>query len=530
MGCQMLKPPATVTRGVMIMIIKNYFVICKAKNGFDPVPEGFTRVELLVYKRIAEPGLNNQTERFFEVVIDNRRNLLYIKKMTQASQSSPAAETRTRTKLQRQLGLASVTAVIVGEVIGVGIFLTPAEMAKSLGSPFWLLVVWLVMGLMALSGALCYGELAARFPEAGGGYVYLRKAYGPAPAFLYGWKCFFVMDPGITAALAMGLAGYAAYIVSLPLLLQKLVAIVVILALAAANILGVRLGARLMRWLAMLKLGLLAFMVAWGFLLRPGNWSHFTPFVAQRPGSAPLLVALAGGMIAAFFSFGGWWDVSKLAGEVREPGRILPRAFALGVTLVTIVYILTSAVFLHLVPLESVTSGEAFAAQAGEALFGRAGGEIFASIVVVSVLGSLAGLMMAAPRVYFAMACDGLFFKGAAHIHPRFGTPAIAISLQAGLASLLVVLGTFKQIIAYFIFVTVMFVALTVAATFVFRRRHLSEIDYKTLGYPLTPLVFLALVALLLSLLAAHNPVQAFLGVGVVALGWPVYHVVFRKA
>src|SRR6185503_2912887 len=165
--------------------------------------------------------------------------------------------------LTRQLGVASLTALVVGEVIAVGIFLTPATMARALGSPFWLLVVWLVMGALALMGALCYGELAARLPEAGGGYVYLRRAYGPALAFLYGWKCLLVMDPGITAALAVGMATYAGYILGLSPLGVKLVAIFAIVTLAAVNIAGVRLGMWVVRWLTWLKLGLLAFIIVW---------------------------------------------------------------------------------------------------------------------------------------------------------------------------------------------------------------------------------------------------------------------------
>lgn len=449
--------------------------------------------------------------------------------MKQISENVSNYKTPVSTGLRRQLGLVSVTALVVGEVIAVGIFLTPAEIAKSLGSPFWLLTVWLVMGLMALSGALCYGELAARYPEAGGGYVYLREAYGPGPAFLYGWKCFFVMDPGITAALAVGLASYAAYITDLSALAQKAVAIAAIAALAMANIIGLRLGAGLMRGLTMLKLGLLAFIIIWGFALDLGDWGNFEPFYAQRAGSAPLPAALAGGVVAAFFSFGGWWDVSKLAGEVRNPAQVLPRALVLGVAIVTLVYIATSAVFFYLVPLERVTSGETFAAQAGEVLFGPAGGRLFAAIVVVSVSSSLAGLIMAAPRVYYAMARDGLFPGAAAVLHSKFGTPARAIAMQAALACLLVALGTFNQIIAYFIFVTVLFIAFTVAAVFVLRRKEAAGIEYRIPGYPATPLVFLALVTVLLFLLAAHNPVQAFLGVAVVALGWPVYYAVFRK-
>ncbi len=346
---------------------------------------------------------------------------------------------------------------------------------------------------------------------------------------MYGWKCFFVMDPGLTAALAVGLASYVAYLINLSPLAQKLVAIATILVLAAINILGVRFGARLMRGVTLLKLGGLAFLIVWGFLFSAGDWSNFTPFVAQRLGSAPLMGALAGGMVAAFFSFGGWWDVNKLAGEVRDPEHVMPRALVLGVIGVTLIYILTSAVFLYLVPLAHVTSGETFAAQAGEALFGRAGGEVFAGLVIVSVLSSLAVLIMAAPRVYYAMARDGLFLRAAASLHPRFNTPALAIACQATLASLFVALGTFNQIIAFFIFVTVFFIALTVAAVFVLRKKSVREITFKTPGYPVTPVIFLALVAVLLFLLAAQNPKQAFLGVGLVALGWPVYHFIFRK-
>jgi APA family basic amino acid/polyamine antiporter len=434
-----------------------------------------------------------------------------------------------RPQLKRQIGLRTATALVVGEVIAVGIFLTPAGMAKSLGSPMWLLVVWLAMGAMAVCGALCYGELAARYPEAGGGYVYLREAYGRPVAFLYGWMALLVMDPGLTAALAVGMATYAGYVLNLSPIAIKAVAIATIVLLAAINIRGVGLSSTLLRWLTVLKLGLLLFLLLWGFGFHLGNWSNFTPFVAQRPNSAPLLAGLAGGTVAAFFSFGGWWDLTKVAGEVREPARTLPRALIYGVVIVTLVYILTSAVFLYLVPLASVTSGETFAAQAGEVLFGRAGGQIFSAIVVVAVLGSLAAIIMSAPRVYFAMARDGLFISAAASVHPRFGTPARAIALQALLASLLVALGSFNQIVSYFIFVVVIFIALTVATLFVLRRKQPGRPEYLTPGYPVTPIVFLVLVTVLLFLLGGNHPRQAFLGAGVVALGIPVYYLLFRS-
>ncbi|MGH7698964.1 MAG: APC family permease [Gemmatimonadales bacterium] len=430
--------------------------------------------------------------------------------------------------LTRQLGLLAVTALVIGEVIGVGIFLTPAGMARSLGSPFGLLVVWLVMGAMALSGALCYGELAARFPEAGGGYVYLRRAFGPAVAFLYGWKCLLVMDPGITAALAVGLASYVGYVVTLSAAGMKAVAVGAIVVLAAVSIAGVRLGAGLMQWLTALKLGALGLIAVLALALGLGDWSHFVPFVAQRPGSDPLPGALAPALLGAFFAFGGWWEISKLAGEARDPARTLPRALAIGVAAVTAVYMVTSAVFLYLVPLEHVTSGETFAAQAGEALFGRAGGRVFAGIVIVAVLGSLLALLMALPRVYYAMARDGVFFTAVAAVHPRFGTPARAIALQAALASGLVLSGTFNQIVSYFVFITVLFVALTVGGLIVVRRREGAAAGHRTPGYPVTAVTFLVLAGVLLVLLAGHTPLQAALGTGIVALGAPVYWLAFR--
>jgi APA family basic amino acid/polyamine antiporter len=308
------------------------------------------------------------------------------------------------------------------------------------------------------------------------------------------------------------------------------VAIGSIVFVALVNVRGVKLGTWFIRWLTVLKLGLLAIILLWGFGFQLGHWSNFTPLVAQRAGSGPLLGALAGGLVGAFFSFGGWWDLSKLAGEVRDPTRTLPRALVLGVTIITLVYILTSAVFIYLVPLEQVMSGETFAGQAGEVLFGSLGGRLFSGVVIIAVLGSLSAVIMSAPRVYFSMARDGLFIPALAAIHPRFETPARAIVLQAALASMLVLLGTFNTIISYFVFVVVIFIALTVIALFVLRYKTSGDLAYRTPGYPATPIIFLVLITLLLVLLAGHSPAQAFKGVAVVALGLPAYYyLVFRR-
>lgn len=431
--------------------------------------------------------------------------------------------------LQRQLGFWPTTAMIISGMIAVGIFLVPAGMAKSLGSPFLILLVWLFMATMALLGSLCYAELAARFPNAGGGYIYLREAYSPLLAFLYGWMCMTTMDPGVTAILASGFSSYLNQIVPLSETGMKAAGVLAILTLAGVNILGVRLGAGLIVALTVFKIGALAAISLTGFGLGLGDWSNFVPFVAQHPGSPPLFGALAGGMVGAFFAFAGWWEISKLAGEVREPAKTLPRAMIFGLGIVTLAYIATSAVFMYLVPIEQVTNDETFAAQAGEALFGRSGAVIFSVIVILSVVGSIAGLLMIAPRVYFAMARDRVFFNFAGAIHPRFGTPSRAIAIQTVLACFLLLLGTFESILNYIIFVSVLFVVVTVIGLFILRRRQTETPLYQTPGYPVTPILFLILGTVMLVLLMGHSPTQAILGVGVVALGIPIYYLVFKK-
>jgi APA family basic amino acid/polyamine antiporter len=437
-----------------------------------------------------------------------------------APQSASPPSSEETPGLRRELNLPAAAALVVGGTIGVGIFLTPVGMARSLASPGLLFLVWAFLGGTAFCGALCFGELTARFPQAGGLYVYLREAFGPAVAFLYGWQCLLVMDPGLTAALATGLGAYAEALH--PGLSPRKVAFAAILFGAVANAAGVRLATGLGSALTVTKVGLLLLLVTWGFLSRAGDAAHFVPWVGRHPGAPPLLPALAGAVVSAFFSFGGWWETSKLAGEARDPRRTLPRALALGVAAVTFLYIAVSAVFLYLVPVAGTSSSEAFAAQAGVALFGPAGGKVLAGIVAVSVLGSLLAFMTTGPRVYYAMARDGVPPVALAGINRRTGAPLRAITLQAGLAALLVAFGTFDAIVAYFVFATVAFLGLTVVGLLRLRRRSPPE-GYATPLYPLPPILFLLSVALVLLLLAAGRPREAALGTAVVALGLPVY-------
>jgi APA family basic amino acid/polyamine antiporter len=429
--------------------------------------------------------------------------------------------------LTRELTLRAAVGLVVGQVIAVGIFLTPGTIIRTLASPAWVLAVWALLGGMALCGALCYGALAARYPHAGGGYVYLREAYGPRVAFLYGWKCFLVMDPGITAALGVGFASYVSYIVPLGPGALRALGVSAILAFAAVHMLGVRPGTRVMAAVVALKLGLVAALVALAFTSPAGRWEHFLPFFERRPGAPALAAALAGALVAAFFSFGGWWEITKLAGEVRDPARTMPRALRLGLAGVTLVYVAITMAIIYVVPIEDVGPGEAFVAQVGAVLLGRWGGTAVAIVVVVSVLASLGAMLMMAPRLYFAMARDRVFPAAAAVLHQRFHTPVRAIGAQAVLASVLVAIGSFETIVAYFIFVSVAFIALTVASVFILRRRDRS---LAVPGYPWPAAIFLVMVAGLLVLLALNNPVQAGLGVAIVALGLPAYRVLGPRA
>lgn len=410
--------------------------------------------------------------------------------------------------------------MIAGQTIAIGIFLTPAAMAKALGSPFLLLIVWLLMGAMTLCGALCIGALAARFPATGGIYIFLKETYGTKIAFLYGWMCLLVMDPGLSAALAIGISSYLAYLLPLTPVQQRVVGAAIILGVATLNILGTSIGAGFLRWMTGLKLAVLAFLPIWAVLAAKGSWHNLSPFFAQHLGSASLSNTLPEAFVAAFFSFGGWWEISRIAGEIRNPERNLPRAMILGTSVVTLVYVAVSGIFLYAVPLERVTSDQIFVSLMGEVLFGQVGGKLLSLVVIVSVLSSLAAFMFAAPRVYFAMAKDGVFFPQIGMIQSRLGTPVYAIVLQAALACILTLLGTFTQVIAYFVFSTLLFLGLAVLSVFLQQKKRPFELSF---GYPFTPAVFLSLLMALIVLLGVNKPLQSFLGVLVVSMGIPVY-------
>jgi len=424
---------------------------------------------------------------------------------------------------RRQFGLAATLAIVVGESIALGIFLTPATMAKSLGSPLLLALVWMGMALMAMCGALCYSELAIRFPESGGEYVYLRAGYGDRIAFLYGWMSSIVMYPGVAAALAVGASAYVAQVLPISPNAMVFVPASILCIFGAINFVGTRLSASLMTFINIFKLVILFALVGWAAVSGHAHLSNLTPLVQRRPGSEALVPAIAGAIVSAFFSLGGWWEASKIAGEVRDPRRTLPLAFLGGVSLVTLIYLLISAAFLAVLPIEQITSNTAFVAQFGEALFGAAGARLLSLCVLVCVFGGLAALTMASPRVTCAMAQTGAFFSSFGEMHARFGTPANAILLQTGLSLCVLFLGAFDRVLAYIIFSAVLFLAL--AASTLFRMKD----PVRAWWFPAAPIVYIAFSIVVGLLILVHNPLPALIGVAIVLCGLPVHQLLTAR-
>lgn len=430
----------------------------------------------------------------------------------------------TRTLLRR-FGVWAALAMIIAEVMGVGIFLTPASMSRTLGSTSWVLGVWALVGLLSAAGALCYAELGSRFPEAGGGYVYLREAFGERCAFVYGWMSLLVMDPGLTAALGVGLASYLVVVLGASPSLVPVVAIACILGIATITTLGIESSARVLRWTAVAKLATIALLIV-AVLVRgsPGDATATTVAAA-----VPSFPALAGALMGAFFAFGGWWDLGKMGEEIVEPRRTLPIALVGGVVIVTVVYAGLSVAFMHVMQGRPHASDEAFVASLGSALFGDGAGQRLAGAVVVAVAGSLAAVLLGAPRVYLAMARSGVFPTALVRFDARRQSAPRATVIQVGLACVLVLLGTFDQILGYFIPAAVFFLGLSAAAILVLPRPPESPSIFRAPWHPLPIIVFLLLVVIMVVLFAVGRPVQTVIGGVVVALGIPVSWLVVKR-
>ncbi len=444
--------------------------------------------------------------------------------------------------LHRALGPIDASALVISNVIGVGIFTTPGIVAQMVPHPLAMLSVWLVGGILAFAGASAYAELAALRPRAGGEYVYLREAFGPLAAFLTGWTSFVAGFSGAIAAGAVGLAAYLGRyfpaagethpLISIPLLIttleispRKVVAVVAIFTLSAIHIRGLGTGRRVQNTLTGIEVLALLALIALGFSLGTGSIKHLASS-ADSVRSWSWLLAL----IPVMFTYSGWNAASYLAEEVRDPVRNVPRALALGTMTVVALYLLLNILYLYALPVGKLAGSIRAGDAAAEALFGARGASLLTAVILVALAGAISAMIVAGPRVYFAMGRDGLFLRAAARVHPRYRTPAVAILAQALWSGLLVLLGTFEQLLIYTGFAVVLFSGLAVLSLFVLRRRHGQEAFlFKGWAYPWAAAVFvLASLAMVVNAIR-ESPGPSAAGLLIIGAGVPIYWWSTRK-
>jgi len=426
--------------------------------------------------------------------------------------------------LPRVLGPISIMGIVVGTMIGSGIFIVPSAMAAGLRHPLLMLSVWVVGGVLSFFGALSMSELGATYPQAGGMYVYLREAYGHLVAFLFGWTLFLVIDAGSMATLAVAFSSkYLPQFVRLSPAETKIVAILLIFALAVVNFLGVKWGALVQNLFTIIKLAALIFLIVVVFAFAKGNASNF---VTPAPGAAAGNVAGAFGiaMVAALWAFKGWEVATFSAGETRNPQKNLPLGIFVGTLLVIALYLGANLAYLYAFPVEAVAASSRIASDAMNFAIGPLGATFIAVAILFSITGACNGHLLTGPRVYFAMARDGVFFKNVARLHHRFLTPYFAILAVCLWASILCISGTFEQLFTYVVFGLWIFFGLTVGAVMILRRKRPDlPRPYKTWGYPVTPVLFIA-AALYISINSLINTFwNSFIGLAIILLGIPAY-------
>jgi APA family basic amino acid/polyamine antiporter len=435
--------------------------------------------------------------------------------------------------------------IVMGIVIGSGIFLTTGIMAKSLPSPGLILLAWIIGGILSMAGAMAYAELGAAMPQTGGQYIYLKEAYGSLSGFLFGWTMFLVYQTGSIAALAVAFAEYFGYFFpslstsriifstaftifnhsfQYSLSAGQIVGIVVIILLSLLNFIGLVLGSIIQNILTILKIGALVVMVGLGFIIGKGRDIEFY-FAPAEFSLSNLIMGFGVAMIAIIWAYDGWNNVNFAAGEIKNPKRNLPLALILGISGITALYIAVNYIYLYALPIDEMIGVIRIAEKAATVLFGGIAASLISAAVMISILGSLNGTILTGPRVYYAMAIDSLFFKRVANVHPRFRTPAFSIFLQAAWACFLTLSGTFEQLITYVIFVTMIFYIAATASVFTLRKKYpnLSR-PYKTWGYPLVPLLFIIALSVIVINTLINKPVESIAGLSVVVIGIPVYY------
>lgn len=427
---------------------------------------------------------------------------------------------------KRALGPFDATMVVIGGIIGSGIFINPYIVAQRLDTPALVLGAWAAGGAIALSGAFAYAELGALFPRAGGQYVYLRDAYHPLAGFLYGWALLALIESGAVAAVAITFASYALRLVGRPDVSPIPLAIASIVALSLVNVLGVKPGSRLLNVLVVLKVAALVVLIGAGALApsAPGWWTAARETTATGMATA---VGFGAALIPILFAYGGWQNANYVAEEIRDPQRNLPVSLLAGTITVVIVYVLVNAVYLRALGLEGLAATTTPASSAAAGLFGGWGDDFVTAAIAISTFGFLDLAILAPTRVYYAMAADGVFLPGLAHLHPVYRTPWLAIVIQSTWSCILAISGTYEELLNYVVFADWIFFGLTVATLFVFRRRHpvagRAAGSYRALGYPVVPALFVLVSAAVVLSVVRSDPGSALRGVLLLAAGVPVF-------
>lgn len=472
------------------------------------------------------------------------------------------------TDFNKSLNLFDSTAIVVGSMIGSGIFIVSADIARLVGSPGWLMMVWVITGVMTIFAALSYGELAGMFPKAGGQYVYLKEAYNPLVGFLYGWTLFLVIQTGTIAAVAMAFAKFSGVIipaVSEEIIWLKagffkfgpvqLVAIFSIIMLSWINSRGIREGKRVQNLFTSGKFILLVLFIIIGLIYAANhdvmefNRSTFWTPVQEGPdgtdiplGTWGLVAALGMAMVGGLFSSDAWNNITFTAGEVINPRKNIPMSLFLGTLMVTVLYLLANTVYITALPLKGEPAGQDFLARGMQyavndrlataslsGIFGNYAVSIMAIFIVISTFGCNNGLILSGARVYYAMARDGLLFRQAGILNPR-GVPATGLVIQAIWASVLCLSGTYGQLLDYVIFAVLIFYSLTIFGIFILRKkRPLAERPYKAFGYPVIPVLYLILALTIMVILFIFKPGYTWPGLIIVIMGIPVFYLWRKK-
>jgi APA family basic amino acid/polyamine antiporter len=456
----------------------------------------------------------------------------------------PDSSSSPQPQLVRCLGLWSAVSVVVGSIIGSGIFLTPQSVAAAVQIPGIMILTWVVTGLLTLAGALTNAEIASEITDAGGQYVFFRVLYKDLVAFLFGWSTFIVYQTGSIAAIAVAFARYLGYFVTLPHLSPdleawklplvgniapladigvKLCAIGIIVLLTVINYRGVKFGSAVQNIFTSMKVVAIGAIIVLGFTLGGGSTEHFLPLWGT-PSSGSLLGAVGIAMIATLWSYDGWNSLTFMAGEVIEPQRTIPRALVIGTVAVIAIYVLTNLAYLYVLPIGAMAGSKLVAADMMEKIMPGFGGAAIALAVMISTFGSVNATSMTTARVYYAMARDGLFFRGMREVHPKFRTPSTSLVVQCIWASVLTLTGTYDQIFTYVVFAGWIFYALGAGGIFILRRRFPNPSrPYRVPGYPLVPLLFILVATWFVLNTLVNQTADSMVGLILLAAGIPFY-------